>query len=96
MILLDKLPDDSEFKRVADRNGRWSEEKRMLAEIVNEQYRLRASFMAANTVDGDGWFDPSQFYFRDPVIAVAVAEAEATKAQAEQSSQDTFDAELGL
>lgn len=96
LVLLDKMPEDSEFKRVAERNGQWPGWKQMLAELTNESYRMRSSFQAANSRDGEAGFETAPFEFRDPVIRAARAEVEMTQAEAQEAAQKRFDAELGL
>jgi hypothetical protein len=82
LILLEHMPEESEFKRVAERGGRWSIKNQMQAESVNEQYRMRASYHAAHsTDDNDVRFDPTDYEFVDPVVARARAEQEAAEAE---------------
>lgn len=82
LVLLEHMPEESEFKRIAERGGRWSLAQQIAAEGVNEQYRMRASYHAAHsTDDNDVRFDPTDYEFVDPVIAQARAEAEAAEAE---------------
>lgn len=84
LILLEKMPEESEFKRVVERGGRWSLKTQILAETVNEAYRFRASYHAAHsTDDNDVRFEPPEFV--DPVVAEARAEQE--RAEAEVAAQ---------
>lgn len=86
LVLLEKLPDDSEFKTAAERGGRWPEWKQMLAEIANEAYRFRASYHAVHsTEEHDASFDPSPWEFVDPVTRREQAERE--QREAERSAQ---------
>lgn len=94
-MVLDKLEDDSEFKKAAERGGRWPDWKQMLAEQVNEAYRLRSGFQAVHSKDGEAGFDTRDFEFVDPVVHEARRQAAAAMADAEQQRQDRFDAELG-
>lgn len=53
LILIHKLPDDSEFKREAYRNGDWTDRQYTDAGILNEIRLLRTDFAAmhGNTMD---------------------------------------------
>ena len=96
MVLLEFMDEDGAFK-TATRGGGWPTWKRMLAEGVNEQYRMRASYHAAHsTKENDVRFDPSELYFLDPVerelrdVAVKQQGAETDQAVSH------FNAELGF
>ena len=93
LLLLEHLPDDSAVKTAA-RGGRWSDWKRMLAEVANEAYRFRASYHAVHsTEDNDVRFDPSRVEFVDPVVAEVRAELERAEAEvAAQTEPDLADA----
>lgn len=85
-MLLDKLPDDSEYKTAAERGGRWPLAMELAAESYKEQLRFRASFHAANsTDDNDARFDPEPYFYLDPVDLKAKAEQE--RREAEQAAQ---------
>lgn len=78
---LEFLDDDGAFKTAA-RGGRWPDWKQMLAEAVNEQYRLRAWYLAfKSTEDNDYTFDPSEHEFVDPALQKLRDEQEARDAQ---------------
>lgn len=96
LILLEFLPEEGAFK-TATRGGRWPDWKQMLAEVYNEQLRMRSSYHAAHsTKDNDVRFDPKDFYFMDP------AQRELQAAAAKRAGEDLqqlvadFNAELGF
>ena len=96
LYILENLDDESAFKKQAERGGHWVDWKQMLAEIANESYRFRSSFQAANSEDGDAWFDTKPLEFVDPVDRAARAKAEKAKAEADAKSQSTFESALGF
>lgn len=67
----------------------------MLAESVNESYRLRSSYLAVNGGE-DAWFDTAPLEFVDPIDREARDLFKAARAEAEAQSQATFEAELGF
>jgi hypothetical protein len=82
LVLLDKLPDESEYKTMAERGGRLPPAIAIAAQSFNEQLRLRASFHAANsTDDNDARFDPEPYFYLDPVDLRAQAEQEQREAE---------------
>lgn len=93
---IDFLPDDGPFKSAAVRGNRWPIMTEILAEIANEQYRMRSSFLAANTVDGEGWFDTKPFEFADPMVRVKQLREEESKTAAVERSQNDFEAQIGF
>lgn len=92
--ILEHLPEASAFKTAAERGGRWPTWKQMLAESVNEAYRLHAAY---NLVNGgeEASFDPSEYEFVDPIDKEWREKAEAAKAEADALSQDEFESEIG-
>jgi hypothetical protein len=63
LVLLEKLPDSSEFKKWAVRNGDWSDEQKMLQLAANEISKFRASYHAAKFQDGyepTVWMSPGE------------------------------------
>ena len=67
--------------------------KRMLAESVNEQLRMRASYHAAHSTDEcDVRFDPSDYYLVDPVERKAQAELEAVEAEIAAQTEPELEA----
>jgi len=96
--------DENGAFKTATRGGGWPDWKRMLAEGVNEQYRMRASYHAAHsTKENDVRFDPSTLYFLDPVerelrdAAVKQQGADLAERFARDSGTvSDFNAELGF
>lgn len=92
LTLLEFGPEDGPFKTAAERGGRWSSWKQMLAEIANEGYRFRSSYHAVNsTPENDARFDPTKFEFLDPIDQEIRAKREAEEAAA----ADEFNAQIG-
>lgn len=90
------MDEEGAFK-TAGRGGRWPDWKTMLAESVNEQYRMRASYHAAHsTDDNDVRFDPAKWYVLDPVDRELRSKAAEEEAKDVQQSVDEFNAELGF
>lgn len=92
LILLDKLPDSSEFKKQADRNGRQSRAERVAEDHHNETALLRASFHAAHG-GKDAAYEP--FRYRDPIDEKLRAEREAQEAAEDAEAAQRFDSEIG-
>lgn len=94
--ILKFLPDESAFKTAAERGGRWSSWQRMLAESVNESYRMRSAFQAAHSEDGEAGFDTEPFEFLDPIDAQARDKAGATKEAETARSVSTFESDISF
>lgn len=90
---LEFMDDDGAFKTAAERGGRWSDWKNMLAEAANSGYRMHASYLIAHGVEDVG--DTSDYEFTDPVILKERAEKAQAEAQAQAESQERFEAEIG-
>lgn len=96
LVLLEYMNEDGAFK-TAGRGGRWPDWKAMIAESVNEQYRMRASYHAAHsTKENDVRFDPAKWYVLDPVDRELRSKAAEVEAEEVQQSVDVFNAELGF
>ena len=67
----------------------------MFAEIANESYRFRSSYLAVNSEGGAAAFDTSDFEFVDPVERERRAKAETAKAEADAKAQNAFETALG-
>mgnify|MGYP000107700716 FL=1 len=67
----------------------------MLAENVNESYRMRSTYAAVNSEGGDAAFDTSDFEFVDPVERERRAKADTAKAESDAKSQSAFETKLG-
>lgn len=93
--ILEFLPDESAFKTAAERGGRWPDWKRMVAESVNESYRMRSSFQAANSEEGKAGFDTTDIEFVDPVVRAENDKAAAIKDEADGKAQNAFEHQLG-
>jgi hypothetical protein len=94
--ILEFLPDDSAFKTWAERGGRWVDWKRMLAESVNESYRMRSSYLAVNSENGSSAFDTEDYEFMDPIDAEARVDADG-HAEAETSDSVTrFESDISF
>lgn len=93
--LLEYLPDTGAFKTAAERGGRWPTWQQMLAEAVNESYRLRAAYHAVNGGE-DSAFDPSPFEFVDPIDRERREQFRAADAERQAASNSNFEAELGF
>lgn len=93
--ILEFLPDESAFKTAAERGGRWPDWKRMLAESVNESYRMRSSFQAANSENAEAGFDTADIEFVDPVVRAENDKAAAAKDAADGQAQNTFEHKMG-
>jgi hypothetical protein len=93
--LLEHLPEDSAFKTQAERGGRWPDWKQMLAESVNESYRMHAAY---NLVNGgeEASFDPSDYEFVDPVDRKRQAELDAMDEEAAEDAQERFESQIGF
>ena len=93
--LLESMPEDSAFKTAAERGGRWASWKQMLAESVNESYRLHAAY---NLVNGgeEASFDPAEYEFVDPVDQEIRAKRKAEEDARYAAAQARFEAEIGL
>lgn len=89
------LDDEGEFKTAAERGGRWPDWKQMLAENVNESYRMRSTYAAVNSEGGDAAFDTSEIEFVDPVERERRAKADTAKAESDAKSQSAFETKLG-
>ncbi len=94
--ILEFLPEESAFKTAAERGGRWPDWKQMIAEGVNESYRMRSAFQAANSEDGKAGFDTEPFEFLDPIDARARDEAGATKEAETARSVSTFESDISF
>ena len=92
--VLEFLPEESAFKTDAERGGRWPEWKRMLAEAVNQGYRMHASYLTAHGVEDVS--DTSAYEFVDPVDLAEKRRREELQAAANQQSQIRFEQELGF
>jgi hypothetical protein len=93
--LLEYLPETGAFKTCAERGGRWPTWQQMLAEAVNESYRLRAAYHAVNGGE-DSAFDPSPFEFVDPIDRQRREQFRAADAERQAASNSNFEAELGF
>jgi len=94
--LLEFLPETGAFKTDALRGGRWPSWQAMLAESVNESYRMRSAFQAANSEDGKAGFDTEAFEFLDPIDAAARDEVGATKEAETARSVSTFESDISF
>jgi len=94
--ILEFLPEESAFKTAAERGGRWPDWKQMIAEGVNESYRMRSAFQAANSEDGKAGFDTEPFEFLDPIDAAARDEVGATKEAETARSVSTFESDISF
>ena len=92
MLLLDKLPDDSEFKRVSERNGRRSRSQEVAEDTHNELAWLRASFYAVHGGE-KAVYEPS--IYRDPIDEAILAEREAADAAMAERGVADFNAQIG-
>jgi hypothetical protein len=90
--LLEQLPDESEFKRLSERNGRRSRREEVADDTHNEISRLRASFHVAHG-GKEAFYEP--FIYRDPVDEKAIAERKAEEATRAVESQGDFESQLG-
>lgn len=95
LTYLEFLDEGSEFKAAAERGGRWPTWKKMLAEAVNEAYRLRAAYHVVNGGE-DAGFDPSPFEFVDPVDQERRQQFRAIEAEEQARSQAEFEAAMGF
>ena len=93
---LEFLPDESAFKTAAERGGRWPGWKQMLAESVNELYRIHSAFLAANSDDGEAAFDTEPHEFADPVIAKLRAEASVNSRAETASKVSGFESDISF
>lgn len=92
---LEYLDDESAFKTDAERGGRWSDWKTMLAEVVNEAYRMRSSYFVVNG-GADARWDPTEFEFIDPVVRKYRDEIAETDAKVAAESYARFESEIGF
>jgi hypothetical protein len=67
----------------------------MLAESVNESYRMRAAYHAVNGGE-DAAFDTEPLEFVDPIDREHRARFRAANAEKQAQSQSNFEAELGF
>lgn len=93
--LLEYLPESGAFKTAAERGGRWPTWQQMLAESVNESYRLRAAYHVVNGGE-DAAFDTEPFEFVDPIDRERREQFKAVAAEQAAQSQSNFEAELGF
>lgn len=95
LYILEFLPEKSAFKTAAERGGRWTGLERMVAEIANEQYRMRSSYFAVNSEGGELGFSTDAYEFIDPVDQARRAADAVTKAIKQSQSQDDFESQIG-
>ena len=95
LLILENLPETSAFKSQAERGGRWIPRQQMLAELVNESYRFRSSFQAANSENAEAGFDTADIEFVDPVVRAENDKAAAAKDAADGQAQNTFEHKMG-
>ncbi len=93
LVLLDKLPDDSEFKKASERGGRQSRRERVVEDIYNEIALMRASYHAVNGGEKAAYYPD---LYRDPIDERALAEREAEEAAAAEAHQKEFNARVGF
>lgn len=92
LVLLDKLPDESEFKKASERNGRQSRKERVTEDLHNEIAWFRSSYYA---LKGGEKFAYKPHIYRDPLDEKVLAELAAEESARNQQSQSDFDAQLG-
>lgn len=95
LVYLEFLDEESAFKTAAERGGRWPDWKQMLAESVNESYRMRSSYFAIHSEDGKAGFDTTGFEFIDPVERQARQRAIDAADEANAKAQAEFESALG-
>lgn len=66
-MLLQGLPERSEFKKVAERDGGWSQFERIVASLRNEIALLRAGYHAVHGGE-DAAYEP--YLFEDPLVEI--------------------------
>ncbi|MGB3484025.1 MAG: hypothetical protein WBB07_17640 [Mycobacterium sp.] len=93
LVLLDKLPDDSEFKKVSERNGRQSRQERVAEDLHNEIAWLRSSYYAVNG-GKDAIYEPR--IYRDPIDEKALAELKAEEDALAAQGVEEFNAQIGF
>lgn len=93
--LLEHLPEDSAFKTAAERGGRWPTWQQMLAESVNESYRLRAAYHVVNGGE-DAAFDTEPLLFIDPIDRERRKQFKAFEAELAAQSQNEFESAMGF
>lgn len=91
-MVLDHLPDSSEFKKASDRGGRQSRAERVAEDHYNETAMLRASFHVAHG-GKDAAYEPRRYL--DPIDEKIRAEREAAQAAEDAEAAGDFDAAIG-
>lgn len=92
LVLLEKMPDTSEFKKASERDGRQARSERVPEETYNEIARLRASFHAAHG-GKEAAYEPDRYL--DPIDEKLHAEREAARVERAESANADFEAQLG-
>lgn len=92
---LEFLSEESAFKTIAERGGRWPMWKRALAEILNEAYRYRSGWQAAK-IGAEGAFDVAGLEFVDPVDRELRDKAERAESARLSESSGRFESEIGF
>jgi hypothetical protein len=90
-VLLDKLPDDSEFKKASERDGRQTRAERVAEEHYNETALLRASFFAVHG-GKDAAYEPDLLL--DPIDEQRQAERDAAAADEATQARAEFEAQI--
>ncbi|MGQ9348951.1 hypothetical protein [Mycolicibacterium gilvum] len=90
--LLERLPEESEFKKQSERGGRQSRAERVREDTYNEIAKQRVSFHAAHGGEA-AVYEP--FLYRDPVDERLIAERKAEEAKRAIDSQGDFESQLG-
>ena len=93
LVLLDKLPDCSEFKKSSERDGRQSRAERVAEDTYNETALLRASFHAAHG-GREAAYEP--FRYRDPIDEKLRADKQAQEANEDVEAAQRFESEIGF
>lgn len=94
MVLLDKLPDTSEYKTQSERNGEYTDAEMFALTTHNELAQYHHNYLAL-TVDPEKWVDyePTKFLSRLEREEYWREKQETTAEQ--QRGVDEFNAEIG-
>ncbi len=95
LVLLHHSPDESPFRTDAERGGRQTRAQRVAEERFNEALRLRSVYEAVSS-RGEVRWDPSDYFWLDPIDQRERDQARAAEQAEAELAQEDFYADLGL